>query len=88
MSARLLTKEEAELWCSSFDNELRTKPIVEETRIKASWRKDDWKYPSCVWIKPEDDYLSADIAGYGFNVRLWTDMPTDEQRASAPWDSQ
>ena len=88
MAARLLTREEAELWCSSFDNEMRTKPVVEETRQKASLKKDDWFYPPCEWINPEEDYLSAEIAGYGFNVRLWTDMPTDEQRANTPWDSQ
>lgn len=80
---RLLTKEEAELWCSSFDNELRKYPVYEETRRKTNG---EWGYFPPERIDPYDDYLSADIVGYGEIVRLWTGMPTKEQREKAEWD--
>ena len=78
--ARLLTEEEAIAWCKA--NPSDRKPIIEE--YIQTWNPN--KNVLLERIEPQDDFDTADIVGYGTTTRLWTDIPTDEQRKSEPWN--
>ena len=77
--AKMLTQEEAIAWCKASPSD--RKSIVNE--YIQTWSKDKNVILEC--IDPQDDFDTADIVGYGEVTRLWTDMPTDEQRKAEPW---
>ena len=80
--ARLMTLEEAEEWCN-LNSPTRTKPVYQEY-IHNAWGKG--KCIGLERIDPDDDFMSADIVGYGETNRLWTSRPTEEQRNGTPWN--
>lgn len=77
--ARLMTRAEVVDWINSDCN--TRDPICEE--VWPSWNINPKPY--LCWIDPCDDYDTADIVGYGENVRVWTKRPTEKQRAEAKW---
>ena len=84
MKAKLMTLQEAEAWCSDFDSPTRIEPVYEEYRFKPTWSE---KVVTRIEkVDPSDDFLSADIIGYGEEMRLWIAKPTKEQIKSTPWD--
>ena len=69
---RVMTLEEVLAWIDS--SPMRRDPIFEDSKGKLG-----------EWIDPFDDYDTADIVGYGSNVRCWTSRPTKEQRKKVKW---
>ena len=84
MAARLMTLQEAEEWSAGFNSPTRTKPVWEEYRFKPTWSETE--VTRIEKIDPSDDFLSADIIGYGKDTRLWTARPTKKQMESIPWE--
>ena len=77
--ARILTLQEAEEWCE-FDSPTRNKPVVQE--YVQTWNPN--RNVILEWIYPNEDFSTADIVDYGETNRLWTSMPTEEQRKQNP----
>ena len=77
--ARILSLQEAEEWCE-FDSPTRNKPVVQE--YVQTWNPN--RNVILEWIYPNEDFSTADIVGYGETNRLWTSMPTEEQRKQNP----
>ena len=80
--ARLMTVEEALEWCD-LESPKRSSPVYHE--YICTWMENK---PVCIEkINPYEDFMSADIVGYGQTNRLWTNMPTEEQMQT-PWEEK
>ena len=80
--ARLMTVEEALEWCE-LNSPKRTMPVYHE--YIRTWA--EGKGIVLERIDPCDDFMSADIVGYGKTNRLWSAKPTDGQRKT-PWEKK